>query len=73
MKIQVTEHNDSFLFNLEAETLEDAAFLTRFGLNRTKQLRYAEADAWENGKFSGDICFGKNKKFSSTIKRKNDH
>lgn len=70
MKIEAAEHQNCFLFTLTAESIEDAALLVRFGLNRTKELKYASAQASEEGKFTGDICFGKKKNWTSNIERK---
>jgi hypothetical protein len=69
MKIKLTEYNGCFGFELEAETVSDAAQLTRFGMNSTKEIRYAETFVTGDGSFSTNITLGKRKKSLSTIQK----
>lgn len=70
MKATVHEYGGCFSIDLEAETLEDAAFLTRMGLNATRELRSRYACVSGEGKFSTSITFGKAKRASSEIVRR---
>jgi hypothetical protein len=45
MKIQITEFKGSFRFDIEAETVAEAAQLARLATNATKELQRVEAYA----------------------------
>lgn len=47
MKITLNEYEGCFCFDLEAETLNDAALLVRFGRNATKEVRSAATSVGE--------------------------
>jgi hypothetical protein len=70
MKITFAEHAGCFAFDLVAETMADAALLTRFGMNRTNEVRSADAFANENGSFHGCLIVAKHKKAANAIPRR---
>lgn len=53
------EHDGCFSFELKAETMEDAAALTRFGLNKTKDIRHQSIGVHKDGTFTGSVVIGK--------------
>lgn len=58
IKIMITEiheSNMSFHVTLKAETLAEAAFITRFGLNHTKQI---DVSAWTSNGGAFHLTFG---------------
>lgn len=57
MKIQFKEHAGCFCFELEAETLEDAALLARAAMNTTTVI----ADFKEGGEITASVLFRKPK------------
>lgn len=59
MKVKATEFDGCHSFELEAETLADAAFLVRMGMNSTPELRSLGADAYKDGTIFGYIVIGK--------------
>jgi hypothetical protein len=53
-----------------AETMADAAILTRYSTNVTNELRSAGAHAHRDGAFTGHCVLGKNRKANSDIVRR---
>ena len=70
MKIKFTEAEGCFFFDLEAETMQEAALLTRFSVNRSKEVRHAEAVVTSTGGFEASVVIGKIKKPTSAIPQK---
>lgn len=70
MKITLTEYEGCFGFGLEAETMHDAALLTRFSVNRSKEVRHAETIVTGTGGFECALTIGKIKKATSAIPQK---
>jgi len=67
MNITFAEHDGCFSFELEATNMAEAAFLVRFGMNRTKEVRHASAEVWKTGSFTAILTFGKSKKANSNV------
>jgi hypothetical protein len=70
MKINFTEHECCFAFDLEAETMADAATLTRFGMNRTDNIRHASTNVSKEGKFESGLVIAKNKRANSDVPKR---
>lgn len=70
MKILTTEYEGCFSIELEAENMEDASFITRFGTNSTKELRSVSAYASKSGGFSCSVVIAKHRKADSQIIRR---
>lgn len=70
MKIQFAEYEGCFSFDLEAETMQEAALLTRFSMNRSKEVRHAESIVTSAGGFEAFVTIGKIKKTTSAIPQK---
>ena len=60
-------HGGSFGIDFEAENLEDAALLVRFGINFTKEVIYASTDASSDGRITSCVVIGKKKKSEGQI------
>lgn len=67
MKIEMKEYDGSFAFNMKAETVQDAAMLARWGINRTRRIVCAGAYADKSGEFSGYLTIAKRKHQTSHI------
>lgn len=70
MKISLTEYDGSFSFDMTAETMADAALLTRFGMNSTKEIRYDSASANQNGTFEAGLVIAKIKRATNIIPKR---
>ena len=57
MKVKVCEYDQAFEIDLMAETMEDCVMLIRMGINRTKEVIYAETFAGENCPIVSTISF----------------
>jgi hypothetical protein len=73
MKVEVTEYQGCFSIDLSAETIAEAAKLTRLGMNSTKELRGLDAYASENGTFTASCVVAKARKATSQIPRLTRH
>ena len=69
MKISMTENEGCFAFTMTAETMADAALLTRFSINVTNEVRIATANAYKDGTFMGYCVLGKRRRADSRIAR----
>jgi len=69
MKINIFENQWSFGFHLDAETLAEAAWITRFQTNVKKDVPAFSATASKDGTFQQYISFQKKKEQTSIIKR----
>lgn len=58
MKIDATEASNGFWFNLQPESIEDAAFLVRMGLNCAKKPPEIFVDA-DNKNFRATVVIGR--------------
>ena len=70
MKITFAEHDGCFAFDLIAETMADAAALTRFGMNHTNEIRTAGADVKKDGNFLAFMVIGKHKRANSDVPKR---
>lgn len=70
MTIKVFEFDSEFSFEMTADTMEDAAWITRVGINQTRKITLRSC-AWDKGKFQLDATIGKRKNWSSTITKLN--
>ena len=70
MKVTVHEYGPTFSIELMGESLEDAAFLVRFGMNRKTDVLWASSYVDEEGKFSGFITLRKRANASGEIVRR---
>ena len=61
MKINLIENDGCFSFRLTAETLVDAALLTRLGMNATKEVRTISTFVNRDGSFESAVVIGKHK------------
>ncbi len=66
MKANISEYEGCYGISLEAENMEEAAMITRLGINSLKELRSCNAYASKGG-FTASIVIGKSKKASSLI------
>ena len=69
MKISMIENEGCFAFNMTAETMADAALLTRFSTNVTNEVRGAAVNAHKDGTFMGYCVLGKRRRADSQIAR----
>lgn len=69
MKVNTREYDGCFAIDLEAETLDDAAWLVRMAMNRTVELRSAACRVTSMGPFSGSIAIGKRKQAVISVPR----
>ena len=69
MKLKFAELEGCFSIDLDAETLEDAAFLVRFGINATSELRCATSYVDQNGSFGSAIVIGKRKQPTNEVQK----
>jgi len=67
MKVDFSEDPNGFWLTLTAETKEETVSLVRYGLNRTKVLRYAEVFALKGESVVAQISLGSRKDSSSTV------
>ena len=70
MKITMHEYEGCFSFELEAETLADAALLTRFGMNATRTVQYVSCNVNQGGKFEGGLVISKHKRANSDVPKR---
>lgn len=59
MKCTLTEETGCFGFDLEPENAAEIVALARFGLGRTKELRYAEVHFRQDNTAFASIVIGK--------------
>lgn len=70
MKISLVENDGCFALQFQAESMEDAGLLVRFGTNRTDEIRTAGVLVGKDGSFSGHLVIGKNKRADGYVKRR---
>jgi len=68
MKVKMHDNDDRFSFELEAETIAEAAMLVRFGLNATKELKNTYTTVYRDGTFQTWIAIGKKKQSCGSVK-----
>ena len=71
MKFTMIEHEGCFSFEMEAETMQDAALLVRFGTNATTEIRSISTSACKDGSFNSYCVIGKRKKADQYIRSAN--
>lgn len=59
MRAEFTECEEDFWLSLKADTIEEAAIITRYGINKKKVLKYSAAFVSQDGTFAIDMSFGK--------------
>ena len=69
MTIKFVEHVGCFELSIQPETKEEVVSLARFGLNRTKELRYASVYFNQDGTSSASIVIGKKKQPTTYIEQ----
>lgn len=69
MKISAHEYDGSFSISMTADTVEEAAFLVRMGMNRTNAISYCESSANKDGTFTGIMSVKKRARSNSVIPR----
>lgn len=69
MKAKFNEHDYTFSIELECESQEDAAWLTRWKLNSKVAPVYLNASVRRDGKFTGYCTWSKRGDYTSEIKR----
>ena len=68
MKIEIHEYDGCFSFGMTAETVEDAAMLSRLKMNGKKEVHGIYVAALNNGVFTGSVVIGKCKMEREFIK-----
>lgn len=68
MKVKVHEFKHGFSFEFVAETVEDAAWITRFQLNIKRQFPFISASVSKDGEFRQWINFDRKVEERSIIK-----
>ena len=68
MKVKMHDNDDRFSFELEPETIAEAAMLVRFGLNATKELKNTDTTAYRDGTFQTWIAIGQKKQSCGSVK-----
>lgn len=71
MKATLTEHDGCFAIELEAETMQEAALITRAGMNSKKELRSADAYVEANGNFLLSAVLAKSRKANNSVPKRN--
>ncbi len=67
MKLQYTEHEGCFAFDLTPENAEEVVMLTRFALNVTEELRHHSVHFSRDGTCTAALVLGKRKQVKSAI------
>ena len=70
MKLKFDEYEGCFSIELEAESLADAAFLVRMGMNTTQEIRVCGTTVMQNGDFYGHLVLAKNRRADSAVPRR---
>ena len=70
MKIELTEHEGCFGFEMTAENMQDAALLVRFGTDGTKDVRHISATVGKDGAFAAALVIGKHKNANNYLPRR---
>ena len=71
MKVTVTENEGCFSIEAHAEDMVEAALLTRFGMNATREIRYLATDVSATGTFSTALVLAKAKNANSDVPNRN--
>lgn len=67
MKVDLSEDPNGFWLTLTAETKEETESLVRYGLNRTKVLRYAEVFAPKGSSVTAQLSLGSRKERTCNV------
>jgi hypothetical protein len=72
MKITLTEFERCFSFDMEAETLAEAAMLVRFGMNRTDEIRSGDTLVNKHPiiDFTASLVIGKSRRASNVVPKR---
>jgi hypothetical protein len=68
MQIKLIEHGNCFSFDLEPESIADAALIIRLKMNAKKEVRGVYASAHRDGHVSGALVIGKVRNERSGVK-----
>jgi len=69
MKINFREDRTQFLIHFLAETMQEAALLSRFGMDHTT-VKYSNMFVGDGGTFSSTIVFRKHRKNTGFIQKR---
>ena len=70
MKTKLVECNGCFSADFTAETVGEAALLTRLGMNSTSKLRACSAYAYTDGTFTAHIVVAKHRRSDSRVPKR---
>ena len=69
MRFEIKEYGASFVIECTANTIQDAALLTRMGMNGKKEVRY-ETNVYQDGTFTSWISIHKNRRAKSEVPKR---
>ena len=72
MKVNAVEFEGCYSLELIAETIEDAAFLVRMGMDSTRELRSVGTNVYKDNTVRGHVVVGKRKQFDSVVPKRKD-
>lgn len=67
MKARLLSNTTEHFIELEAETLEEASAITKFGINSIKTVNYKNVHCYKDGTFIMHLSIGTRKEQSSRI------
>ncbi len=70
MIVEVIERDSVFSIDLTAETMEDAAKLTRMGMNAKKEIRCVETYVASDGTFQSTMEIVKSKRANNNVPKR---
>lgn len=70
MKIIFNEYDGCFALDLEAENKQEAALLTRMGMNARDKINHFSVAVSQAGEFSASVVFAKSKRANNIVVRR---
>lgn len=70
MKAVFEEHDGCFAIHLTAESMEEAAVLVRFGMNRTDSINSCSTMVAKTGEFGTSVVLGKSKRADAYVPKR---
>lgn len=70
MKAELVENDGCFELYFEAETVKEAALITRIGMNHTRDPRWVGSVVYDDGKFTFSVVLGKHRRADCRIPRR---